>query len=109
LSDSAQFEKLLTGAVEEFEKFSGQFIMAMEHSSHKGRANWYTPKELCLRLLKACALATSNEVRVASVAVHGAIACLGFSGTVKLIFDLRRKHIASTTKGNKTESSLPGV
>lgn len=100
-------EKALLEIAEKFEAFSEKFAVAICTSATQAEEKWYTPKSMVLRLLKATAVASPPEITTVCVILHGAIAVLGFKGTLKLALEMRRK--LANGKGTKKKNNLSGV
>lgn len=104
-TDPQKMEQAILDVATQFEKFLDLWTVAFTSVGSSAPQKWYTPKQMLLRALKATALASpSPELATAAACTHGAIACLGIRGTVKVILELRRKH-----GGNKKKSAVPGV
>jgi hypothetical protein len=95
---SEQVEQKIVELAEKFEDFSRQFVVALREVQSQGPPKWYTPKRMFLNMLRVTAVASPLELKVIAVAAHGAIDVLGFSGTLKLVLELRRKS-AGKNKG----------
>lgn len=95
-----QTETALLALTKHFEEFSAKFLLAVETKSHdRPAAEWYTPKGMLLRFLRIGANVTSApEIKAGCAVLHGALDVLGFSGTLKLVLELRRKHASNKTK-----------
>ena len=96
---SDQVEQSILLLAEKFEEFSRQFVVAVRDVNTQGPPKWYTTKSMFLNLLRVTALSTPLEVRIIAVAAHGAIDVLGFSGTLKLVLELRRKSARGKKQG----------
>jgi hypothetical protein len=106
-----QLTKALATLAEQFEKFSEKFLVSIEtrqHDFHDEPARWYTPKGMTLRFLRiGVGISSTPEVKAVCSIAHGAITCLGFSGTLNLVLELRKKH--GKGKGKQAKNSVPGV
>lgn len=101
-------EKALLEIAGKFEEFSEKFAVAICTSATQPIEKWYTPKQMTLRLLKATAFAGSPEITSVAVALHGAIAVLGFKGTAKLVLEMKRR-LSNGNKRAKAKNVVPGV
>lgn len=105
-----QLVTLVTKLAQEFESFGDKFLVAVESRKYdfkNGPAQWYTPKGMVLRFLRiGTNIATAPEAKIGCAVLHGAIDVIGFSGTLKLVLELRRKHAG---KKQQAKSNLPGV
>jgi hypothetical protein len=99
-------EKALLEIAEKFEAFSEKFAVAICTSATQAEEKWYTPKQMTLRLLKATAVASPPELTAVCCILHGAIAVLGFKGTIKLAMEMRRKLENGKRKKKNTVSGV---
>lgn len=92
-----QQEKMLLRIVEQFEKESKNFAVAVRTmNEHPNGPKWFTPKRMFLNVVRILALSSPREIQVLACAAYGTIDVLGFSGAVKLVLDLRRKSAGKT-------------
>ena len=104
-------EEALVKIAESLEKFQAHFRVALHDTQYNAAENsrWYTPKQLLLNVLKISAPALPAELKVVAIAAHGAIDCLGFAETLRLIIELRRKKQNAGKQAKNPKNSVPGV
>lgn len=100
-----KFEATVLDFINSFENFADKFMVAFATSATQEKEQWYTPRAMFLRLIRVTAIASPPELQIVCVGLHGAISCLGFSGTVKLALELRRRHQNGKRKQAKSTVS----